>query len=130
MTCPRWTSGLWTLMIALGGCVGRGETQFLGCAPRRPDVEARSYDWHDPFPDEDAGPGTASRPRSFVEPRSDTRKLFDLRFFEAHHPTAARGQLVHGSYPYGAPVAASPLPNYPYPGGQPPVAAAPVMLPY
>lgn len=114
-------------MIAVGGCVGPAETQFLSVTPRRPDIEARSYDWHDPFPDENSGPDTATRPRSFVEPRSDTRKLFDLRFFEAHHPTAARGQLVRGPQ---SGVIASPLPNYPYPTGQPPMAAAPVLLPY
>lgn len=128
----RWTGMLLATMMAGGGCVGPAETQFLSCVPRRPDIEARSYDWHDPFPEESIGPDTATRPRSFVEPRSDTRKLFDLRFFEAHHPTAARGTLVRGNPPptwgAAAPVVASPVSNYPYPP-TPHLAAPPVVYP-
>jgi hypothetical protein len=131
VTVRRWTLRLAPLMIGLGGCIGPAETQHLSCIPRRPDIEARSYDWHDPFPDENSGPDTATRPRAFVEPRSDTRKLFDLRFFEAHHPTAARGQLVRAPQSYSGPTVATPLPNYPYPNGSvPTTAAAPVVLPY
>jgi hypothetical protein len=129
----RWTGTLLALMMAGGGCIGPAETQFLSCYPRRPDVEARSYDWHDPFPEERIGPDTATRPRSFVEPRSDSRKQFDLRFFEAHHPSASRASLVRNRPlpPWNgqAPVVASPLPSYPYPT-HPHAAAPPVLLPY
>jgi hypothetical protein len=84
------------IVLGMAGCIGPRETQYLSCIPRRPDVEARSYDYHDPFPDENAGPETVTRPRSFVEPRSDTRKTFDLRFLQAMHPTAGRTQLAPG----------------------------------
>jgi hypothetical protein len=69
--------------IGLSGCMGAPETRFLSCIPRPPGVEARSYDLHDPFPDESAGPETFTRPRAFQEPRSDTRKTNDLRFLQA-----------------------------------------------
>jgi hypothetical protein len=103
----------WVVVLAFGltGCVGPRETQYLSCVPRPPDVEARSWDWHDPFPDESAGPDTVTRPRSFVEPRSDTRKNFDLRFLQAAHPTAGRTQLAPGpAWPgYGTPLGAMPI---------------------
>ena len=93
------------MTLALAGCVGPRETQYLSCIPRPPQVEARSYDYHDPFPDENAGPETVTRPRSFVEPRTDTRKNYDLRFLQAAHPTAGRTQFAHGPvWPgYGSP---------------------------
>ena len=72
----RWL----TLILLVVGCgPGCQETRFLSCRTRDPRVEARSYDLHDPFPDEEMGPKTYSRPRMFQEPRSDTRKTYDLR---------------------------------------------------
>jgi hypothetical protein len=118
----------WVVVVALGlcGCIGPRETQFLSCVPRPPHVEARSWDWHDPFPDENAGPDTVTRPRSFMEPRSDTRKSFDLRFLQAMHPSAGRTRLAPGPlWPgYGTPGMASgpvqPLGNGPPVGTPPP----------
>lgn len=75
-------TGLLMLVIA-SGCCGTQETRFLSWIPRPPDIEARSYNIHDPFPDETAGPNTFTRPRTFIEPRTDTRKDFDLRFLKA-----------------------------------------------
>ena len=71
------------ILLLMAGCCGIQETRFLSCAPRDPSVEAQSYNLHDPFPDEHAGPNTFTRPRAFIEPRSDTRKNFDLRFLKA-----------------------------------------------
>jgi hypothetical protein len=70
------------LLLLMTGC-GTPETRFLTWVPRAPAVEAQSYNLHDPFPDEDAGPKTFTRPRAFLEPRSDTRKNLDLRFLKA-----------------------------------------------
>ncbi len=123
----RWWAML--LLLGTGGCVGPYETRFLSCFQRRPDVEARSYDAHDPFPDESAGPDTYSRPRSFVEPRGDTRKTLDLRFLQAMHPTAGQPQYARGGSapvpivqgpavpgPNGMPIpTGSPVANYPFP---------------
>jgi hypothetical protein len=75
---------VWLLgMILCGLLVGCQETRLLSCMPRKPAVESRSYDYHDPFPDDEIGPKTYSRPRTFEEPRSDTRKSFDLRNLQA-----------------------------------------------
>jgi hypothetical protein len=72
---------LFVLMTA--GCCGTRETRFPSLQPRNPNVEAQSYNLHDPFPDEHAGPNTFTRPRAFMEPRTDTRKNLDLRFLKA-----------------------------------------------
>ena len=71
------------LLTAAAGCCGTQETRFLSCLPRNPTVEAQSYNLHDPFPDEHAGPNTFTRPRAFIEPRTDTRKNLDLRYLKA-----------------------------------------------
>jgi hypothetical protein len=128
----RWGAcGVWGLLVS--GCVGPEETQFLTLAPRSPEVEARSYDFHDPFPDKLAGPDTYSRPRSFITPRESGRTLLDLRFLLAMHPTAGQPQLaavpvaavpmVSGPArpgPGGRPIpTGSPIANYPFPPGQP-----------
>lgn len=76
------------LMLA-GGCQ---ETRLVSCVPRRPAVEAQSYDIHDPFPDDEIGPNTFSRPRTFDVPRSDTRKTFDLRNLQAAKFSATQSQ--------------------------------------
>ncbi len=77
--------------MGLTGCMQQ-ETRFLSCLPRPPGVEARSYDLHDPFPDEDVGPNTFTRPRAFQEPRGETRKTNDLRFLQAAREFAPRTQ--------------------------------------
>ncbi|MBI1349108.1 hypothetical protein GC163_22795 [bacterium] len=115
-------------LLGLVGCVGPEETQFLSIYERNPTVEARSYDWHDPFPDERAGPDTFSRPLAFNEPRTDTRKNIDLRFLQAMHPSAGQpsyagipavpGPAIVG--PNGMPIASRPqipqgYPPSPYP---------------
>lgn len=133
----RWG---WSLVV-LGalGCIGAPETRFLSCMPRPPEVERRSYDYHDPFADEKAGPATQSRPRAFQEPRSDTRKTFDLRFLQALHPTGGNPVVVRGPVvPGGAaptiitgtatpwsPSAAAPVANNLWTGStQPPIVPA------
>ena len=70
------------LLCLLMGC-GTPETRFLTWQPRPARLEVQSYELHDPFPDEDAGPKTGVRPRIFLEPRSDTRKNLDLRYINA-----------------------------------------------
>ncbi|OYW24454.1 MAG: hypothetical protein B7Z55_02130 [Planctomycetales bacterium 12-60-4] len=128
----RWQAMLLVLGVG-GGCIGPEETRYLSFYQRAPDVEARSYDYHDPFPDESAGPDTYTRPRSFSEPRSDTRKNVDLRFLQAMHPTAGRPELagvpiVRGPArpgPGGVPIpTGSPVANYPYPPVVVPTAAS------
>lgn len=77
------------ILVAAAGSLGCQETRFLSCRPRDSSVESRSYDVHDPFPDEDIGPDTFTRPRTFQVPRSDTRKSFDLRNLQASQGVSA-----------------------------------------
>lgn len=117
MALRYWAAGI----VGFAGCVGPEETRYLSYFQRAPDVESRSYDWHDPFPDEMVGPDTATRPRTFLEPRSDTRKNFDLRFLQAMHPTAGKTQFAavpRGPArpgPNGTPIPTSPVAQYPFP---------------
>lgn len=66
------------LILALAGC-STTEVRFPSCQPRPTEVEAKSYTWHDPFPDEEIGPKTFSRPRTFSEPRSESMKNYMQR---------------------------------------------------
>src|SRR5690606_38402353 len=52
---------------AVCGCVNPMNTRLPTVATPPPPVEKRSYDIHDPFPDEDLGPDTMTRPRGFSE---------------------------------------------------------------
>jgi hypothetical protein len=66
------------------------------------EVERRAFEFHDPFVIEDLGPETFTRPRTFQEPRGETRKDFDLRFLQAAAPRPsvvwARGPQWPGHY--------------------------------
>ncbi len=47
----------WFFILFLAGC-GTPKTRFLTWFPRPSAVEVQSYNLHDPFPDESAGPKT------------------------------------------------------------------------
>lgn len=83
MTSAMERGWLALILMLAGSSLGCQETRFLSCGTRDPRVESRSYDLHDPFPDESLGPETFTRPRAFQEPRTDERKTFDLRNLQA-----------------------------------------------
>ncbi len=93
----------WWAMSACGlifaGCIGPQEMRLLTCNMRDLNVEARSYDSHDPFADESSGPETFSRPRTFVEPRSDSRKALNMRQLSAMYPNAGNTIFARGPQP-------------------------------
>lgn len=115
MTIAREREWLVVALLMASG-LGCQETRFLSCQPREARLEARSYDLHDPFPDEQIGPETYVRPPAFLEPRSETRKSFELRNL------LASGGVVPPAQPYwpsapsmaGAPV--QPIWRQPPPG--------------
>lgn len=76
----RWIIPLFVLVVV--GC-GTPETRFLTFAPRPAAADIASFKYHDPFPDEEAGPKTFNRPRVFIQPRSETQKSFDKRYINA-----------------------------------------------
>jgi hypothetical protein len=92
-----WAASAGGLIFA--GCLGPQETRLLSCNMRDLNVEARSYDHHDPFADEGSGPETFSRPRTFVEPRSDSQKAFNMRQLSAMYPNAGNTMFARGPQP-------------------------------
>lgn len=85
--------------LVFAGCIGPRETRLLTCNMRDLNVEARSYDSHDPFADENSGPETFSRPRTFVEPRSDSRKALNMRQLAAMYPNAGDTMFARAPQP-------------------------------
>ena len=66
------------LILALAGC-NTMVTRLPTCRAQPADTEIKSYAAHDPFPDEEAGPNTGTRPRGFTEPRTDSMKYYSWR---------------------------------------------------
>ncbi len=121
------TIGLLFILV-LSGC-GTPETRYLSCRPRPAAIESLSYNVHDPFPDEDAGPMTGTRPRAFMKPYSDTRKDLDLRYLKAAYGFPQQQKYSLDSSPSGG-VAQFPVqPIWRSPPGATPVATVPSWLP-
>lgn len=123
-----WIAGI----LACAGCISPRDTQFLSWYARPVNVEARAFEYHDPFPDESAGPDTATRPHAYREPRSDTRKELELRVLQAYHPTSGGTQFARGPQPLWRLPVANATPAYaptsvlpPDPGG--PIASRPIL---
>ena len=99
--------GWLTLILVVVSGLGCQETRFLSCRARDPGVESRSFDVHDPFPDDKMGPETFSRPSTFQEPRTDDRKSFDIRNLQA-----ARG-IIPSTQAYWDPRGINPVAGAP-----------------
>lgn len=65
--------------VAACGCFTPFNTRLPTLNTPPAPVEKQSYSIHDPFPDEDLGPDTMSRPRGFNEPRAEPRKILESR---------------------------------------------------
>jgi hypothetical protein len=65
--------------VAVCGCLTPNNTRLPTLDTPPPPVEKRSYSIHDPFPDEELGPDTMTRPRGFNEPRAEPRKILESR---------------------------------------------------
>lgn len=106
----RWLSRAVTIgLLSAGGC-GLPETRYLSWYPRPAGQEVRSYNLHDPFPNEDAGPETATRPRQFTDPRNETRRNQQVAQVEMQRqamlargqPGLPRGTISASALPAGA----------------------------
>lgn len=64
--------------LVLCGCLSPN-TQMPQLMHRPPEVEKRSYAFHDPYPDVEFGPEMSQRPRGFDEPRTNTRRSKETR---------------------------------------------------
>ncbi len=63
----------------LTGCAADPYLKTPTLAPRSAAAERASAAYHDPFPDDQMGPKTFSRPRDFQAPRTTTRQAAELR---------------------------------------------------
>lgn len=83
-------------LLMIGACCGG----LAGCAAdpylktptlqaRSPAAERRAAEYHDPFPDDEMGPKTFSRPRDFHMPRTTTRQSAELRSLHMLGPDEA-----------------------------------------
>lgn len=64
------------------------QTRLPTLYPRDPRLERRLYEFHDPFPDENLGPETSGRPRSFSVPRTEPRRALEFRMLQGLRPEA------------------------------------------
>lgn len=94
-------------ILCLGGCQSVRVPQFFNLCQRDLRAESRLYEFHDPFPNETAGPDTVTRPLAFVEPRSDTRRDFDLRMLLSM--SRGTGGALMSSRPFPANPLVSPI---------------------
>ena len=75
------------------GCPNPSNTRFPTLAPSPPALERRSYERHDPFPNENLGPETFTRPREFEEQRTEPRRARESQPVPGLFPTAPIGPL-------------------------------------
>ncbi len=67
---------------------------------RSPAVEKRAFSLHDPLPEQDAGPDTFSRPRGFIDQRSEPRRTVEGRPLLDNAPTGLGVQPGPGTSEY------------------------------
>ena len=63
------------------GCTSPS-TQLPSTFREPPEFERQSYERFDPYPDENLGPDTMTRPRGFVAPRTMPRKAIEGRMLQ------------------------------------------------
>ncbi len=97
--------GLAAMVTLLGGCLSTYTTRMPSLNlfnHQNPEIEKRSYEIHDPYPDESIGPETITRPRAFNIQRTEERKTFEQKAFGNNgipHGTAAP-RLPTSQYQY------------------------------
>lgn len=82
MPSDRWMRCLPAGCLLLAGCLNPALTRLPALHPGHPQVEKRSFERHDPFPDRLMGPDTEVRPREFNEQRTEPRRALEERLFQ------------------------------------------------
>ena len=95
------------LTVSVTGCSSVRSPQFYNLCQRDLTKESRLYEFHDPFPDESAGPNTVTRPNGFSVPRSNTRSDFDLRML--YSMSSSGNGMLASSKPFPANPLVSPI---------------------
>ena len=97
---------LFGLLFASAGCMTPWNTRFPTFYRDPPEVERQSYERFDPFPDEELGPDTMTRPRSFIDQRDMPRRAAEGRMWQGAEPQlgpAAPLPPSAGEYPNAVP---------------------------
>ena len=81
--------GLLAVVLMSCGCVSPFNTRLPTVANGPPLAEKRAYERHDPFPNEELGPRTFTRPRGFIWPRTEERKALEGRILNNLQPENA-----------------------------------------
>jgi hypothetical protein len=76
------TIGLLLMSLVTTGCFNPAITRLPEVAAGQPQVEKRSFERHDPFPDRALGPDMQVRPRAYNDQRTVPRKSLEERLFQ------------------------------------------------
>jgi hypothetical protein len=76
------SAGVAAACLLMTGCFNSGLTRLPGFESGQPQVEKRSYERHDPFPDELSAPDMQVRPREFSNQRSEPRRALEEKLFQ------------------------------------------------
>ncbi len=88
------SAGLAAACLLMSGCFNSGLTRLPEFGNGQPQVEKRSFERHDPFPDELSAPDMQVRPREFSNQRSDPRRALEEELFRG---TTGNGSIQPGS---------------------------------
>jgi hypothetical protein len=68
--------------LLAAGCFNPAFTRLPMFGAGQPQVEKRSYERHDPFPDTFAAPDMQVRPRAFSDQRTEPRRALEEQLFQ------------------------------------------------
>lgn len=93
--------------VLVCGCLNPFTTKLPSVHPRHPEAEKKSYQLHDPYPSEELGPETLSRPRGFDVPRSEQRRALESQMLPQtppnETPATPRHPRRNRQYPQSVP---------------------------
>jgi hypothetical protein len=89
------SAGLAATCLLMTGCFSDAFTRLPAFESGQPQVEKRSYERHDPFPDVLSAPDMQVRPREFSNQRSEPRRALEEELFQ--------GMKDNGGFPPGGP---------------------------
>jgi hypothetical protein len=87
--------GLAVICLLMAGCFSDKFTRLPAFETGQPQVEKRSFERHDPFPDRLSAPDTQVRPRGFDNQRTEPRRALEEMLFQ--------GTTDNGEFPFGRP---------------------------
>lgn len=75
-------TGVAATCLLMTGCFSDAFTRLPAFGNGQPQVEKRSFERHDPFPDKMSAPDMQVRPREFSNQRSEPRRALEEKLFQ------------------------------------------------